>query len=263
MQKEYLAALGVAVMIATPAIAVSPFNGTWKIDLSTQQLSPKPDVFLLKDGVFTCSSCKPAVSMKADGKSHAIPGHDYSDAAKIEIVDAHTIKRTFTLHGKVTGTGTTTVSPDGKTLEYTFTSINPVTGVATTGKGIETRIAAAPAGAHLISGSWLAKAIQQLSDSGRLMTLKIVGDELTTSSPDGSGYKAKFGGPAVLQKADVGHTMISVAHPAPNKIIETDSRDGKVVGVYTMTLSTDGKSLALINDDKKAGEISKFTAIKQ
>src|SRR5215472_14870346 len=37
--------------------AQSPFDGTWKIDMSKSKLPKKPDVYVLQNGTYECKSC--------------------------------------------------------------------------------------------------------------------------------------------------------------------------------------------------------------
>ena len=76
-----------ALMIATPALAEGPFDGTWKVDVASAKLSTKPDLWLIKNGVYTCSTCIPMIKTPADGKPHAVPGHDYFDTMTVTVVD--------------------------------------------------------------------------------------------------------------------------------------------------------------------------------
>jgi len=44
-------------------------DGTWKIDLNKAQMDTKPMVYELKDGMYSCSTCDPKISIKADGRN--------------------------------------------------------------------------------------------------------------------------------------------------------------------------------------------------
>ena len=67
MKRSFL--LGVALVSLLPVLAMaqSAFDGTWKVDLSKVQMPKKPDVLVLKDGVYQCKTCVPAMTVKADG----------------------------------------------------------------------------------------------------------------------------------------------------------------------------------------------------
>ncbi len=70
-----LAALSLPIMGG----AQSPFNGTWKFNLNTANFSPKPDVYVLDKGMYSCKTCVPAytIQKEADGTDQAVTGHPY------------------------------------------------------------------------------------------------------------------------------------------------------------------------------------------
>ncbi len=166
MRHSIFASLSLVTLLASPALATGPLDGTWKIDLGATKLPTKPDVFLLEKGSFTCSSCTPAYTIKADGITHPVAGHDYYDAASVEVVDAHTVVQRSGKAGKIGFKLVNSISADGNTLTYEFTDTSAPNGVPVTGKGVETRVAPAPAGAHVISGSWRTTSMTNMSDSG-------------------------------------------------------------------------------------------------
>ena len=259
-----------ACVLAQPAFAriaaahtAPSFTGTWKGDITSAKLPAKPDVFELKAGRFTCSSCVPTVSVKADGKPQAASGHDYWDHIAVKAVDARSIFYSYIRAGKVTSSSTDTVSADGKTLTSEWTSTDNVKGLTQSGTQIETRLAPAAPGAHAASGSWRQAEIKQVTDSNLLMVMQDSGDAFTLTQPSGETYTAKFDGPAVPFVGDPGKTMIRVRRVGANAIEETDMRNGKVVYVYTMTLGPDGKSMTVAIDNRQQGTKSQFVAYRQ
>ena len=75
MKKPLWFLLPVSLLTPVLAMAQSVFDGTWKIDLNKAQLSTKPDVYLLQDGMYHCKTCVPAVDIKADGQDQKVSGH--------------------------------------------------------------------------------------------------------------------------------------------------------------------------------------------
>jgi len=57
--------------------------------------------------------------------------------------------------------------------------------------------------------------------------------------------------------------MVSLKRIGNDTIEETDKRDGKIVGVYRMTVSSDGKSINAQYNDKLHGTTTTFTMEKQ
>ena len=244
---------------ASAPAAAGGINGTWKADLSTVQIDQKPDQLLLKDGKYSCLSCNPPIEVAADGAFHPFKGSAYSDSMAVKVVDDHTVTRTSQKAGKPTGETTMTVSADGNTLTGSFKDMTTPTPV--TGKYTETRVAAAPAGAHAISGSWKPAKIDTVSDEGLVTTFNLEGDTLHMSTPAGVSYAAKLDGTDAPIQGDPGHTVASVKKLNDNTYQETDKRDGKVVGIATMTLA-DGK-MNVVFEDKRQGSTTKYTATKE
>ena len=253
----------VLIACATPAIAASPFDGTWKTDLSASKFSQKPDVYLLAGGNYSCKSCVPAVTIPADGAFHAVSGHYYYDAAAAKVDAPNKVTTMLQKGGKTVATSAMTVSADGKTLTYASNRVNPATGVGSDSASTATRVVAAPAGAHAISGSWRTASVDTVSDTGSSQTLMVKGETLTLSTPTGEGYTATFGGPPVVQGNDVAKTMITLKKVSDNHIVETDTRDGKVVQIYDMTVSPDGKTMTMVISDKRTGTTDTIMMMKQ
>lgn len=238
-------------------------TGTWKGDLASAKLPAKPDVFAIRAGRYTCSTCTPPVAVKADGTPQASTGHDYWDHVAVTVVDPRTIAYSYTRGDKVVSTSTDTVSPDGKTLTTQWRSTDNAKGVEQSGTVVATRVGAAPAGAHAASGSWKRAEIKDLTDSNLIITFKDDGESLSLMQPSGEHYTAKFGGPPVAIVGDPAGTMAQVRRINATTIQETDSRGGKPVYVYTMTLAPDGKSMTVVNNDVKAGTKTQFVAYRQ
>jgi len=260
MKTVLLASL--AALIAGPAFAASPFDGTWVVNLGTVQPPDKPNDFLLQGGDFSCRSCAPAFTVPADGAAHAIAGNPYYDNVAIKVVDAQTIVETESKGTKVVWTYTMRVSSDGQNMTTEMIDNSAVNGVPARGTIIQARTKEAPAGAHLVSGTWRATKYEGFSDSALSLTLKLEGDKLTFSQPTGQFYAATLGGEAVPYKGDPGIATVSVVRSGPDTIVETDMRDGKIVSTSTMTTG-DGKTMAMIFVDKLRNSTQKLTAIKQ
>jgi hypothetical protein len=255
--------LAAILLTPLPAFASSGFDGTWKTDISSLQLPAKPQVFSLKHGVFTCKTCVPAYSVKADGADHPVKGHPYFDTAAIKVVDANTVEEIDKKGGKVVTDATSAVSPDGKTTTYTFTDSSDTNAAPVTGKGIMTRVGPAPKGAHAISGSWQMQNVANLSDNNLLTTFKSTGDSMTMTTPTGQSYTAKTDGTETAYKGDPGITSVTLKQTAPNTLVETDKRAGKTIGIATMTLAADGKTMTVAYEDKLRGTTTTATAKKQ
>jgi hypothetical protein len=252
-----------ALLMPTPGMAQSVFDGTWKVDLNTAKFSEKPDVYLLQDGMYHCKTCIPAIDVKADGQDQKVSGHPYYDVMSIKVVDDRTIEETDKKNGKTVAISKSSLSADGNTLTFEFTDSSATNADPVTGKGSATRVAKGPAGSHGISGSWKMAKVDTVSDNGISFSYKVSGDSLSMTSPTGQSYTAKLDGTEAPYKGDPGTTSISMKKTGPNTMEETDKRDGKVINVSQMTVSADGKTMKIKSEDKLRGTHSEITAAKQ
>jgi hypothetical protein len=114
---------------------------------ASAQSASKPAVYLIKDGFYSCTSCSPAIKVRADNIYYPVKGHPNFDSVAISLT-SNGITETFRKDKKVVSTATTTVSVNGRTATTSFTN-GKAKGVT-----IARRIAPAPKGAHPLSGSW-------------------------------------------------------------------------------------------------------------
>ena len=246
------------------AFADSPFDGTWKADVKSAQTPSKPNVFLLEKGTWTCKTCTPEITVPADGMDHAVTGHPYYDSVAVKATDEHTVQETDKKGGKVVSTPTSTISSDGKTMITDFTDSSNSNAEPVKGKVTEARVGAmAPKDAHAISGSWHVSSFSGFSDNGLMVTYKVDGDSLTMMSPTGQKYTAKLDGTDSPMTGDPGISSVSVKKTSASTIVETDKRDGKAIGVATMIVSKDGKSMKVTYQNKLAGTSMSYTSNKQ
>jgi WD40-like Beta Propeller Repeat len=257
---------GAMIFLLVPCAvkAQSAFNGTWKVNTNKVRFSKKPDMYVLENGVWHCKSCVPAINMKADGRDHPLPEPSAcAETASVKVIDARTILITDRgKDGTVTATTKGTVSPDGKTLTFESTGTCNAKGEALTDKEVEQRVAQGPAGAHAISGSWLAVKAEAPADE-RTETIKVVGDSITDSSATGESFTAKFGGPSVLIQGDPDHETVAVRLISKNTLEMTYRINGKPVGRDRETVSSDGKTIAIVATDLTHNRTDRAVAEKQ
>ena len=263
MRKRFLLFSAAALLMPGLAMAQSVFDGTWIGDLGSAKFPEKPDEYLLKDGMYNCKTCAPPFTVKADGTDQKVTGHPYFDMMSIKVVDDKTIEETYKKNGKAVATTKTWVSGDGNTLMFEFSDSSATNAAPVTGKGSQTRVGNAPAGAHAVSGSWKMAKMESLSQNGMSITYKTTGDTITMTTPTGQSYTAKLDGTEAPYMGDPGTTSVSVKKTGPNTLEETDKRDGKVTAVVKITVSADGKTIKFAVDDKLHGTHSEFGATKQ
>ena len=262
--KKLFFPLVLAALLTHVLTAQSSFDGTWKFDMDKVDFSKKPDVFLLQNGMYECKTCTPPYSIKADGTDQTVSGHPYVDSIAIKVVGDHEIQETDKKDGKVVAISTTNVSPDGGTVKFEFSdSSNTNGGPPVTGKGEAVRVAKGPAGSHSVSGSWRTTKIEGLSDNATQVTYKVNGDEVTMTSPTGQTYTAKLDGTDSPMKGDPGITNVSVKMLDKTTLEESDKREGKVIGVFKMTVGGDGKNAKASFEDKLQNRTTNFAMTKQ
>jgi hypothetical protein len=255
--------LFVLVLLA-PALlwAQSSFTGTWRVSMQSAQFSGKPTTLLLQNGMYSCDSCVPKLEVQADGKDHARSGSPYADMVSARALDDHTVEVISKKGGKVVGTSKDTASADGKTLttEWSFITDDGREGH---GKTDFTRVAAAPPGANRVSGSWQPQKMDSATDNVLTVTYTATADGLSMSDPVGDSYTAKFDGKDYPYKGDPGTTSVSLKKIDANTIEETDKRAGKAILISRITVSADGRTMTIENNDVLRDTKSKFEAKKQ
>jgi hypothetical protein len=242
------------------AFAGSSFDGTWKARLDSVKMSGKPDVWQIADGEYSCSSCVPAVKVKADGAMHKVAGHPYYDELAVRVVNPTTIEMSQKQAGKLMGSVTYTLAADGNTLTGKFTDHSGAKTV--TGSFTETRVAAAGAGAHATSGSWQQSSMGDISDAGRTVAYESAGDHFRMHA-NGQSYDARFDGKEYPVAGDPGHTRVTLKKVDANTIEEIDHRMGKVTDEIRLATSADGKSMTITDKDVLHDQTSSVTFDKE
>ena len=252
--------LSLVLLLPLSASAQSPFDGTWKMNLSSIQFEQKPDIFALQNGEYTCSTCIPKIAVKGDGADHKVAGDKDYDVLAVKQVDDKTVQFTRKRGDKVLSESTDTVSPDGNTLTSEFKD-HPTEGQPMTGKIIFTRAAPGPKGAHAISGAWRTAKMENVSEQGLIMTLKSTPDGLSMDLPFyRESYEAKFDGKEYPVKGEAGGT-VSLKKVNDNTILETRNRDGKFLALNEITVH--GNTISISSRDLRGNTMMTFTADRQ
>jgi hypothetical protein len=260
--KKLIFAGWLVLLLPVLAMAQSPFEGTWKMDMSSVQWPEKPDVYLLQNGMYQCKTCVPPVNVKADGTDQTVTGDPYSDTLAVKVIDDHNVEQTSKKAGKVVGAEKDVVSADGNTLTVNWTNSGNPSGGTQTGTYNAKRVEKGPAGANLISGSWRTEKAEA-SAPALTWTYKFSGNEVTMTNLTGQSYTARLDGTDAPIKGDPGATSVSVKMLGKDTLEETTKRDGKVIGIGKNTISADGKTLKIVYEDKLQGKTFKADAHKQ
>jgi hypothetical protein len=251
------------IMLPMVAVAQNGIDGTWRMDLKKAQIDPKPQVFELKDGVYSCATCESKDKVKADGQDHKVTGNPYVDTMSVAVVSGSTIEEVGKKDGKVNFRDTKTVSADGKMLSEKFEWHPAGSDQAANGTAMLSRLGEPEPGAHAISGSWKTEKYETMSDNALTFVYIPEGDGLKYKASTGETYSAKFDGKDYPYQGDPGTTAVVLRKIDNQTFEETYKRKGEVVGVARMTISPDGKSLTIVSEDKVRGRTDNWVAEKQ
>lgn len=253
--------LAVTVLAPTMLFAQSPFDGTWKENPEQAKLSPKPIIFSLNNGIYDSQSTVPKFHVKADGQDQSVSDQAY-DSIAVKELDTHTIQVVTKKNGKTDREQTRTVSDDGKTLTVKMTLHPPDSNQTITREFSLERVGNSPSGAHATSGSWRLQKYT-LSENGLLETYRSNGDELTCSTPTGFAWAAKPDGKDYPVKGTLNYDSVSLKQIDDHTIELGFKRGGKLIGISKNTVSSDGRKMTEVNENKLTGSVSTSVSEKQ
>ena len=245
------------LLLPAAALAGTGFDGTWKTNMESLKTTGKPLVLLLAGGEYTCSSCNPPYTVKADGADHKVTGQAYFDTAKVRVTGPNSAEIVLKQGSKEIVRFSDTVSADG-TLASKVT--NHMGTKTVTDELTAKRVGAAPADSHPLSGSWL----EQEHVAGDLrpvqyrMTAK--GFQMRWN---GQSYDAKFDGKEYPIVGDPGKTTVSLKKIDDATVEEDDHRQGNVVDEIRLALAKDGNAITVIDRDIARGQTITYTLEKQ
>jgi hypothetical protein len=242
------------------ALASSAFDGTWKLRPDSVKSTGNPDVMVVADGMYTCASCVPEVKVKADGTDQKVTGHAYYDTVAVTVLSPTSVQISEKKAGKPSVDLTYSVSADGKTLTGKLVDH---TGAKTANQTLTaTRVAAGPAGAHAVSGSWQGGPITAADEAASTFHLGMTADGFSLKW-NGQSYDAKFDGKEYPMVGDPGHTRVTLRKIDDNNVEETDYRMGKKTDEIHLAAAPDGKTVAVTDKDVQAGQTTSFTLDRQ
>lgn len=251
-----------SLLVPAAAMAQSSFAGTWKVDVNSMQFSAKPSVVVLQNGDFQTPNSVPPVDVKADGQDHPVTGSPSFDAVNIKVLDDRSIEQTFKKSGTIVAVLKGTVSADGKAQHLNYTiSGTPNTAPVTYALDY-IRVAAGPPGSHAISGSWQITKLAA-SENALVWTYRVEGDTLRFSNPIGQSYAAKLDGTDAPFKGNPDFDSVSAKRISQDTIEETDKRGGKPVRVVRGTVTPDGKTMNVTEQNLLEGTTIRYSVAKQ
>jgi hypothetical protein len=246
----------ILLMTGAPATAQSPFDGVWRIDPTEVERGGEPVTRLVRDGWFECRVCVSRYRVRADGRFHPIVGQDF-DAVAAKVVDARTLELRFRKHGVLALVEMDRVSADGAALTISETDMTAPDGRPQESRAELTRIGAAPAGAHAVSGDWRPDA-----DDGPAteLTIRTSGEAVTMIQPGGRRFTAAPGGPAAPIVGDAAGRTMRLERAGPRALRLVTEIAEKRVAEGEMTVAADGRTLTYDARDLTLGRTSRFVA---
>lgn len=253
-----LGALAAAALASGPAGPGSAITGIWVADLGSQQGLPT-DVYVVRDGAYSCESCIPPRRYPADGRLRPVAGSPGVSEA-VTVVDSRTLS-TRIVQPDLDRITRMKVARDGQTA--TYVSIDRRRGI----KGplrteyLARRAGPAPAGAHAASGTW--QGVRYVSVPLQLRTTILTdgSDGLSYRTGTGYSYSAPWGGGFVPIRGPYdGSLSVSVRRDGPDRVVETRRQSGSDVQRRTYTVSSDGRRLEIATTNLAAGTTFRVTA---
>src|SRR6202050_4741594 len=193
------------LLLPAAALAGTGFDGTWKTNIESLKTTGKPFVLLLAAGEYSCSSCNPPYTVKADGAEHKVTGQAYFDTAKVKVTGPNSAEIVLKQGSKELVRFSDAVSADGATLTSKVT--NHVGAQTVTDELTAKRVAAAPADSHPLSGSWVE--LQHVAGDLRPVQYRITAGGFHMRW-NGQSYDAKFDGKEYPVAGDPGKTTVSL-----------------------------------------------------
>lgn len=231
------------------ACAQSPFDGTWRPDPEKADPKRKPEVYQLSQGTYSCQSCKPPYSVKADGMDHPVTGNPSYDSVSVVVVDVRTVGRVAKKSGKPVIKATLTVSADHAALTESESLYDMGPHLIELTAQFK-RVAPAAPGAHLLSGSWRLLETD-LTHHDEDTTFRVNRGVLTMSDRMGRSFTARLDETEAPYVGDSNFTGVSLKMIDDHTLEESDKKNGQVVKVSRWTVDADGKTIHARFDNLK------------
>ena len=240
MQKLIAIAWVTAVAACGAAHAQAVFNGTWRPDPQRPEPGRKPEAYQLRDGSYTCSSCEPPYTIKANGSDQPVQ-NPHANTISVTIIDDRTIRKVGKKAGHTVVDTTMKVAADDKTM----TTHELLSGLGSQPVDLTSqlsRAAAGPVGSHHVSGSW--NLIESdLTNHDEDTTYKLSGDVLSMTDRMGRSFTAKLDGTDAPYKGSPDFTTVSVKLINPHTLEEVDKNAGQAIVTTRWTVDPDGRTM--------------------
>lgn len=251
-----------AALLLVPMSAMSaesPLHGIWRVNADSLQAT-RAHEFAIRDGMYACMSCSPSYSIPADGAFHAVPSSPSHDELAVLVLDPRKLQITERKNGQLVANSIYEVANHGTLtlVEYQdHTGSQPVVShfsYARQGNG--------PGDAHAASGNWSVDSFDELSNSGRLLTLAVSGDRLRMDNPQGHSFTAVMDGTQATYTGSPIVSSVSVRKISPHRIQVTRYNDGQVVSISTYHVLPNGQTMKVVHEDPRDGSKLSYVATR-
>jgi hypothetical protein len=233
--------------------ADSPFTGKWKLNTAKSKFTGVTTTFeALPTGEMQMTSEGQSDKFKIDGKEYPTA---FGAGATWKQLDPNSWETTYRMNGKVLSVDTTRISADGKTMTITAKGTKP-NGEAFNDTTTLQRVSGGPG----LAGKWKSTEVKASTEMWDIspngddgLTMKIVDfNAICTMKFDGKDYPAT--GPTVPK-----NLTLAAQKASPRSLDMTEKMDGKVVFLFSFTVSADGKTLT--SDGGAPGSSEKTQAV--
>lgn len=243
-------------LIAAGEGRASPFDGSWRTDLSSLEFPARPELVVLKDGVYECRSCTPPYSLAADGVFHRVADDPSVDERRVDVVDSQSVRFVDRNADRISREVVVRVAPDGRSRTIAWSEFGGPGTPRIAGKTIQVRQDDPATEAHVISGSWQTVGLVDVTDAAMTETLKLENGILSMSRATGESYRAQIDGPPAPYAGNPAITHVLVTRAGPRELIEKSLYRGEVLTILYRSISADGRTQLLRAENVKTGSIS-------
>ncbi len=233
--------LAAIALSAMPALAQSPWNGTWKLNQAKSHMTGDTHTLTKSGNKYHYDGGSVAYDFACDGKDYPTIGGETVTCKET----ATTLDSTYKQNGKLEQTIKRQMDPGGKSYTGTTTYIIPAGGTSVT-KTTFTRVGQGTG----MAGTW--KSVSTSSSHVGSFTMAVNGNAMRFESPeDHATWDGKLDGtPAAVHGPNMPNgMMVSEKMEGPQKMISEVTMGGKRLWHTEDTLSPNGKSFTEIGWD--------------
>jgi len=227
--------LALSLSAAIPAVAQSPWNGTWKLNQAKSHMTGQSYTVTKNGNMYHYTDGSFEYNYACDGKDYPTMGGETLSCHQTPTTQESTVK----VNGKTVAVMHGQLEPDGRSFHGTRTNMLPGGGT-TVSKATFTRVGQGTGW----TGTWQMSSVSQ--DHPDVIIYKVTGNSMHLDSPDDhTSWDGKLDGtPAAAHGPTVpAGMMVSEKAEGPRKLTGELSVNGKQLEHWEDSLSPDGKSI--------------------